>query len=228
MWPKARYPQLPTCPAWQAGQGGSIPRAAHPSTGCRTTRLPAASSTPVRARRRPRLTRADHLVARDEGEGDDVLEVARAAPVERGQVGPADPRQHGVDVDPPLGRRVGRVALDQAQRADARAASRAERRHDPRRGEARQRPFEQEGAHRPMHRLGRASRRRARAAAGGASRPRPWPSAPRASPGAGRWPTAAPRGSRRRGSRPPPAWPGRSPSRRRRPTRRARASARSA
>ena len=32
-----------------------------------------------------------------------------------------------------------------------------------------------------------AARRRARAGAGGATRPRPWPSAPRASPAAGRW-----------------------------------------
>ena len=46
MWPKAMYPQLPTSPAWQAGHMGSIPRAAQPSTGCSTTRLPEASTPP--------------------------------------------------------------------------------------------------------------------------------------------------------------------------------------
>jgi hypothetical protein len=69
---------------------------------------------------------ADHLVARDEREGDDVLEVARAAPVQRGQVGPADARQDRVDVHPAVGRRVGRVLLHQPQRADAGPAARAE------------------------------------------------------------------------------------------------------
>ena len=63
MWPKARCPQLPTCPAWQAGHGGSIPRAAHPSTGCSTTRLPAASTAPS-APDGVLGQRADDLVAR--------------------------------------------------------------------------------------------------------------------------------------------------------------------
>ncbi len=37
---------------------------------------------------------AHHLVSGDEGEGDDVLEVARAAPVQGGQVRAADAREH--------------------------------------------------------------------------------------------------------------------------------------
>ena len=90
---------------------------------------------------------ADHLVARHEREGDDVLEVARAASVQRGQVGPADAGQDRVDVHPAVGRRVGCVALHQSQRADAGPAARAEGRHDPRRGEARQRALEQQRVH---------------------------------------------------------------------------------
>ena len=98
------------------------------------------------------------------------------------------------------------------------------------RGEARQRPLEEQGAHRrspsPAHdRLRAPSRRRARGAGAGASRPRPWPSARRASPAAGRWRTGGTRGSPRRGTRPPRAWPGRWSSRRRRPTPPATASA---
>ena len=65
------------------------------------------------------------------------------------------------------------------------------RRHDARRGEARQRPLEEERAHRPMTALGAFTskgpkrQRPVRAALA------PWPSAPRASPGVGRWPRAA-------------------------------------
>ena len=101
--------------------------------------------------------RADDLVARHERKGDDVFEVARAAPVQGREVGPADAGEDRVDVDPALGRGLGRSPLDQAERTDAGAASRSEGRHHPRRGEARQRPFEQEGAHAvtgsPAHRL---------------------------------------------------------------------------
>ena len=191
---RRRCPQLPTWPAWQAGHGGSIPRAAHPSTGCSTTRLPAASA-PRRRRPRPRADRADHLVARDEGKRDDVLEVARAAPVEGRQVRAADARQHGVDVHPALGRRSGRVLLDQAQRPDAGAAPRAEGRHDAGGREARQRALEEQRAHRPITASWEPSRRTGPAAGAGASRPRPWPSARRASPAGGRWRPAATRGS---------------------------------
>ncbi len=89
----------------------------------------------------------DHLVARHEREGDDVLEVARAAPVQRGKVGPADAGQDRVDVHPAVGRRLGRLLLHQAERADAGPAAGSERRHHTCRGKARQRALEQQRAH---------------------------------------------------------------------------------
>ena len=58
--------------------------------------------------------RAHHLMSGHKRKGDDVLEIARAAPVQRRQVGPADPRQDGVDVHPVRGRHRRRVALYQA------------------------------------------------------------------------------------------------------------------
>ncbi len=60
---------------------GSMARATHPRTGSITTRAAASSRV------------AHHLVAGDEGEAHDVLEVAGAAPVEGGQVRAADARQ---------------------------------------------------------------------------------------------------------------------------------------
>ena len=71
------------------------------------TRAPAAPPPgcprPGRLRRRPRyrLHGADHLVTGDERERDDALEIAGATPVERGQVRPADAREHRVHVYPP-------------------------------------------------------------------------------------------------------------------------------
>lgn len=44
------------------------------------------------------------LVARDEGEADQLLEVSGAAPVESGQVRPADARQEGPQRDPVVSR----------------------------------------------------------------------------------------------------------------------------
>ncbi len=98
--------------------------------------------------------RADDLVARHEGERHDVLEVARTAAVQGGEVGTADARQHGIDVHPPLGWHGRCVALDQPQRPHPCAASRAQGGHHPRRGKARQRPLEQQGAHRPITAFG--------------------------------------------------------------------------
>ena len=123
-------------PAWQAGHGGSMPRAAHPSTGCRTTRLPAASARAVGADgvlgRRCRPPRGPGT----KGKRDDVLEVARAAPVERGQVRPADAREHGVDVDPPLGRAASGASRS-TRRSGPTPAPRPDPNDDDRRGRRR-------------------------------------------------------------------------------------------
>ena len=78
-----------------------MPRAAQPSTGSSTTRVPAARRGAVGADG-VAGERPHHLVAGDEGEADDVLEVARAAAVQRGQVRAADAGEHGVHVGPAL------------------------------------------------------------------------------------------------------------------------------
>ena len=120
MWPKAMYPQFPTSPAWQAGHMGI-----DPAGGAAEYRLqhdPAAGGQHGTLGSRGVFgQRADHLVSRDEGKRDDVLEIARAASVQGGQVGPADPRQDRIDVDPVRGRQ------SPARRARAGAAGRRRR-----------------------------------------------------------------------------------------------------
>jgi len=77
--------QEPFRPTAQAGQGGSIARASHPSTG---------SITPATVERST-LDIADDFVAGDEGKADDVLEITRASPVQGSQVGTADTSEPG-------------------------------------------------------------------------------------------------------------------------------------
>ncbi len=64
---------------------------------------------------------ADHLVARDEGEADDLLEVPGAAAVQGGEVGAADAGQAGPHVDPARTGEGERLELDQLERAHAHA-----------------------------------------------------------------------------------------------------------
>ena len=67
------------------------------------------------------LDLTDDLVARDEGKADDVLEIARAPPVQSREVGSADARQARVQLDPSRTRELERVDLDKLRRPEANA-----------------------------------------------------------------------------------------------------------
>ena len=84
-------------------QAGSMWRGTQPSTGSITARAPGGSTAPAWSVAAV-VEHAHHLVAGDEGEADDVLEVARAAPVHQRQVGPADAGQQRSQVRPVVGR----------------------------------------------------------------------------------------------------------------------------
>ena len=103
----------------------------------------------------------DHLVTGDEGEADDVLEVARAATVQRGEVGTADPGQGRPEPVPGLAGQLGRVHVEELQRPDAGPPARAEDGGDPRGGEAGKVPLEDERLHRAPPGAAPGTRRRA-------------------------------------------------------------------
>src|SRR5579862_7178171 len=65
-----------------------------------------------------RVEEADDLVAGDEGEADQVLEIARAAPVERREVRAADARKDRRDATPFRRGESGGLGLEEPQRAD--------------------------------------------------------------------------------------------------------------
>jgi len=67
---------------------------------------------------RAALDVADDLVARNKGEADDLLEVARAATIQSGEVGAADSREPGPDPHPARTGNLERVNLDELERAD--------------------------------------------------------------------------------------------------------------
>ena len=88
------------------GTVGSIPRASQPSTGSTTTRRPSSA---------PPFDVADDLVAGNEREADDVLEVAGAATVQGREVRAADPGQPGPDPHPGRAGELDGVELDEAR-----------------------------------------------------------------------------------------------------------------
>ena len=115
-----------------------MPRATQPSTGSTTTRAVGVVDAGP-----------DHLVAGDEGEADDVLEVARAAAVHGGQVRAADAGQQWLHPVPLRPGQLGGLDVGEAQGPDRSRPARARRRrHHPRRGEARQVALEDEALHR--------------------------------------------------------------------------------
>ena len=153
----------------------------------------------------------DHLVAGHEGKADHVLEVPGAAPVERGQVRPADPREQRSEVEPVVGRELRLLGVEQLQGSDPGFASGAGDRGHPGGGETRQVALEDEGLHRGTPVTDRGSPRSvppgwcAHAAVSPAGRAgrgaeaarnhrRLWPSARHAIPAAWRWPPAWLRG----------------------------------
>ncbi len=248
--PKATCGQSPLSPRAHHRQGGRRCRGTQPSTGSMTTRVPGIERlsgviAPGRFRHR------GDLVAGDEGEADQILEVAGAAPVESGEVRPADARQERPKRDPV----VGRAAREARGRGGGGARC---RRPVPSPWPMPSGPRRSAGG--CARRRGPSSRRlRCRTAvpatgedgvgadAGGVGDPSrappvgagwrvegpereeraghhlpPAASARRASPAVGRWRPAWPRGSRPRGSPPPRAWPGRWRRRRRPWTARAR------
>ena len=77
------------------------------------------------ARQGAALHVADDLVAGNEREADEVLEVARAAAVQGGEVRAADAGQAGPDPHPAGARELGRLQFEELERADTDAPARA-------------------------------------------------------------------------------------------------------
>jgi hypothetical protein len=69
---------------------------------------------------------ADDLMTGDEGEADDVVEVARAPAVQRGEIRAADPGEAGPDSYPAGARHLELLEFDELERADADALPRAD------------------------------------------------------------------------------------------------------
>ena len=160
---------------------------------------------------------ADDLVARHEREADDRLEVARRAPVDRGQVGAADAGQAGPEGDPAIRGQAGLVQVPQAEgRRARRRRGGAHRRSPPRRSEP---ACGRTRAPSPAPPDGRRHATPDRWAGAGGCRPRPCRSARPATPACGPARRGGSRGSRPRGIRPPRAAEGHTSNRRRRPTR---------
>ena len=155
MWPKARCPQLPTCPAWQAGHGGSMPagRAARAPAGARP-----GCRRPARRRRRRRVSSASgahHLVARAR-RGRTRCPRSSAScgrPRWPGRTRRC-PTACGSTWTQPSAGTAGASRSTSRSGPDPGAPSRAEGRGHPGGGEAWQRPLEEEGAHRPITALG--------------------------------------------------------------------------
>ena len=97
--------QLPRSPAAQASQTGSMPRVTQPSTGLECRALAVAVAVDQVG---------DDLVAGHERERHDRLEVARAVPVDGGEVGAADAGEAGLEAHPVGAGSVGRVDVGRA------------------------------------------------------------------------------------------------------------------
>ncbi len=168
--PNATRSHPPVSPTAQAGHNGLTARATQPSTASTTTRVPMAgppsvppSSVPPSSVPPPSVpppspaapaaldsvTVLHHLVAGDEGEAHQILEVARAATVEGGQVRTADAGQPGSDPHPLRPGPFGGIEIGQAQRAQTGPPpGTGHRRGQARHREAGQVALEDEGLHR--------------------------------------------------------------------------------
>jgi hypothetical protein len=111
-------------------EGDPLARAFPTGCACRAARLDPASFTtedrldhnspPVQ---RTSFHVADDLVTGDEGEADDVVEVARTPAVQRGEIRAADPGEAGPDPNPAGPRHLELFDLDELERAYSDALS---------------------------------------------------------------------------------------------------------
>ena len=85
------------------------------------------------------LGEASHdLVAGNEGEANDVLEVSARATVDGGEIASADPREHRRDSDPTRTEATGSGSIGEAKGAEPRSATSPECRRDSCSSELRQ------------------------------------------------------------------------------------------
>ncbi len=217
MCPKAMRSQLPRSPRAHASQRGEMPRATQPSTGSMTT---------------PGVVVAvgDDFVTGDERERHDGVEVPRRSAVHGREVAAADAREAGPDAFPTRTGQVGRIGVDETQRAHPRATAGEQLARDarggvPRRPSARRAAPSRLSLHERASRRGRGRRSFATVACGGpigsrgrADAGRTSTTARRAIRACARSSPGAPRGSPRPGSRLPRASEGRRTSPRTRPT----------
>ena len=103
---------------------------------------------------------ADDLVAGNEGERHDRLEVARGATVDGGQIGATDAGETRTDAPPARGGERGLVDVGELQRADPCPAAGAERPGEAGGGKARHRSLEDDGLHYTAPRSGALARAR--------------------------------------------------------------------